>query len=369
VSRKLIHEIYWIRALACLSVVMIHAVTRTVVFYELPETTITFFRTIQMLLMFATPMFILLSEVVLSSAYPNGLPKGFYKKRFQFIFLPYIFVAILYTFFFTWLNGNNSIKEMLDLAYRNIVLAEWHGYFIIIIFQFYILHGLFNRYLKKLPMWSVLLGAFLLNSVYLYVVNFVEPMEFPNADVIWSHYSKLLFVAWVFYFAVAYYVGKNLDSLRKYWKLGLGISSIVTVASLSVIMYLYHSKILTATSSLRLDIVFYTVSLFFVLLFLLSRLKSVPKFILIISKYSFSIYLLHMMAMYGVDNYLPKMHIGLYTILMFAIGVLLPMAVSYVASYLPISKYIIGQLKPIPTSLLKKSKEEKYSNENKVEVG
>ena len=67
--------------IACLSVVFIHAITRTKVAYELPDSTVTFYETIQMMIMYATPMFVLISEVILSHVYKESLPKRLFQEK------------------------------------------------------------------------------------------------------------------------------------------------------------------------------------------------------------------------------------------------------------------------------------------------
>lgn len=84
--KKQISEVYWIRGLACLSVVFIHALTRTMSNYELPASTVEILKIVQISLMFATPMFILIFEVILGNAYWDRSRINFLEKDFRFYF-------------------------------------------------------------------------------------------------------------------------------------------------------------------------------------------------------------------------------------------------------------------------------------------
>jgi probable poly-beta-1,6-N-acetyl-D-glucosamine export protein len=343
-AKKQIQEIYWIRALACLSVVMIHAITRTTVVYDLPEATITFFRTIQMMIMFATPMFVMISEVILANAYPTNLPKKFFYSRFSYIFLPYLLVPVLYVIFFALLRGYD-LSQMFAAYQRYILDAKWHGYFIIIIFQFFILHALYITVFKKVPAWIMLTVTFAINVYYLYKVNF-DPFSLPEG--LYNN-ARLPFWGWIFYFTVAFYFGKNIDVMKKHFKKGFIISFIASIAGLSTVLYLYLTEVLVVVSSLRLDIMFYTIPLFFALFYLFSKIPTVPRAVLLINKYAFAIYLLHMLVIEMINLVLPKMNIGLYTILVFGVGVLGSIFMAFLLSKVPFSQFVIGKIRSMPS--------------------
>src|SRR5690606_21810644 len=92
---------------------------------------------------------------------------------------------------------------------NNFFLGDFHGYFIIIIFQFYILHIIFTKYLSHFSPKLMLIITFTINFSYLAFFNFVEPFNIPFAENIWTQKSSLPFLGWVFYFALAFYGGRN----------------------------------------------------------------------------------------------------------------------------------------------------------------
>ena len=76
--RMQIKEIFVIRCLSCLSVVLLHVVSMVLMIQEeslaSAAHTVDAFRT---LLMFSTPAFIFISEFLLARSYPGGVPAGF----------------------------------------------------------------------------------------------------------------------------------------------------------------------------------------------------------------------------------------------------------------------------------------------------
>src|SRR5690625_7952470 len=114
---------------------------------------------IYVLFTFGTPTFIFISMLLISYSYPNGLPKGFLWRRFQLILLPFIFMAIFYSadmnIFNQLLAGN--MTEVFSSATWSTILSNvignlmggYHGYFILIIFQFYILAYFLYKFLSK----------------------------------------------------------------------------------------------------------------------------------------------------------------------------------------------------------------------------
>ena len=64
--------IFWMRAIACLSIVIIHSITTTFSkMHSVPHSTS--LRLFQLLLMFSTPMFVFISEFLLAKNYGSKL--------------------------------------------------------------------------------------------------------------------------------------------------------------------------------------------------------------------------------------------------------------------------------------------------------
>ncbi|KMJ59064.1 hypothetical protein AB685_08325 [Bacillus sp. LL01] len=343
---KQIHEIYWIRATACLSVVFIHALTRTYTNYEVPGSTVQLLQTIQILLMFATPMFILISEVISSRVYPDALPNNFFKKRFKFLFLPYIFTPFLYGLYQFFVNKSSLEKVRGDIL-DDIFLGAWHGYFIVIILQFMVIHWIYIKWLKNVSAWTMLSITFVINVAYLYIANYQTKL-LPLFMQEWLPFIRMPFIGWIFYFTVAYYAGRYINELKENRKWAFPFSIVATGITGYLLASIFTSGAYTLLSSVRLDILFYTVSLFFALFYFFSYMPTVPKIIMFISKYSFPIFLLHYLSFNLINIVLPEMNIKWYALTLFLAGVFGSVLLARIINLLPFGKYIVGPIRKAP---------------------
>ncbi|MCA1320413.1 acyltransferase family protein [Bacillus tianshenii] len=358
--KQQINEIYWIRAIACLSVVFIHSLTDTYSSYDLPDNTINMMHTAQLMFMFATPMFVLIFEVILGNAYSDKIPNKFFQKRFLYLFLPYIFIPViygLYDIYFSNITKSEAPKAIL----ADILLASWHGYFIIIILQFVVIHAIFVKFFTKIPAWIMLAASFILNTAYLYVANF-QFQWFPQ--IMQDNYFlvRIPFLGWIFYFTVAYYVGKNLKTVKANRKWGFPLAIAATSFSLYNVIAQFKAGTIVNVSSIRLDLLFYTVSLFFFFYYLFSFVKKVPKAVLFISKYSFSIYLLHYISFDLIKRILPEMNMALYGLTLFLAGVFGSILISSLINLLPMSRFVIGPIRS-PRKQKKQNHEKKWKEQ------
>ncbi|WP_226682003.1 acyltransferase family protein [Sutcliffiella horikoshii] len=344
--KKQIHEIYWIRAVACLTVVMIHSLTRTYATYELPDTTVDYIRSIQIVLLYATPMFILISEIVIAKVYPDKLPRSFYKKRFLYLFLPYVLTPFLYGLFHLFVE-NDSWRIVQQGILDKLLLGAWHGYFIIIILQFVFIHYLFIRFLKKISPWLILSVTFIINVVYLAIANLRSDL-LPQLMQDQLSFVRMPFLAWIFYFAVAFYVGKYMEDVKGNRRWGFPMAIGATAVTGFLLYKIFTSGVFTQLSSVRLDIMFYTISLFFVIFYFFSFFPTVPNAVMFISKYSFQIFLLHFLVFDIADLFVPEIDIRAYAIIMFIGGVFGSVLLAKIIHLLPIGKYIVGPIKSMP---------------------
>ncbi|MGR5978939.1 acyltransferase family protein [Bacillus cereus] len=96
-SDNRIKELDFIRFVACFSVVMIHTLHRTIYEREVwDQETNDILTFIQLSLMFATPLFILISEIITVYSYRDFIPKGFLWRKIKFIVFPYFMMTIIY---------------------------------------------------------------------------------------------------------------------------------------------------------------------------------------------------------------------------------------------------------------------------------
>ncbi|MFO7887386.1 MAG: acyltransferase family protein, partial [Eubacteriales bacterium] len=204
-KRKRIDEVYFLRSIAIMCVVTVHTVTRIIEIYG--QGSILFgnqqliLMTIRLFATFGTPIFIFLSELLLAYAYSDKIPEGFLKKRFRLILIPYISMAFLYAFILMHETGSFGqdgeifiyIKYVLENLYTGFYR---HGYFIIVIFQFYFIHMLFYKKLKNISSKKLLISTFIINVAFLMFFNFNNPYDYKYGFEIWRVATWGSFPAW-----------------------------------------------------------------------------------------------------------------------------------------------------------------------------
>lgn len=345
-QKKLINEIFLMRSISCLSILLLHSLARA---YADESNTVNLIR---VLLTFGTPTFIFISEFILSRSYPNELPSNFWAKRLKYVMVPYVlfgtFFAVLKAFEQSLSTGTNLLSSFGQFFWRHLLLGDFHGYFILVIFQFYLLHYFFNKHLQKWKPSVVMGSAFLINIAYLGFFNFVKPYPTEIGVYIWEKFYWIPFLGWVFYFSLAYYCGKHfslfINLLNKYSKWVIVSPFILG----SICLFLYGTKILPIISSKRVDMVFFTTSMIFLIYYIATKIPKVPKFFVWISQYSFGIYLIHpvfLAVMYVVFKRLSlENHPSLLTGLYFFASLLLSIASTFVLNKIPFGYYFAGRI-------------------------
>ncbi|ARI76307.1 acyltransferase family protein [Halobacillus mangrovi] len=348
-KRAYINEIFFIRFIACLCVVFIHSITLSQQNYELSAFTSDMFYQFKMTLMFATPVFVMISEFLLSYSYPDRMPKAkpFWKKRFLYIFVPYLIMSVIYTLYGLWAGSGITWSGFVDLFFDKTVLGVWHGYFVLIIFQFYALHFLLKKYFDRYPPLVMIGLSLVINVLYLGFFNLKGSSSFPALAFLWDHY-KLPFLGWIFYFTIAYYAGKHinvfLDLLRKYRYYAIPAVIITGLIPL----YIRYSNFYSVVSSKRFDIVVYTFFVFCLLYLIAIRMKKTPLFVLWVSSCSYGIYLLHPLVQYNAIRWFEQlpftMTLDVHIALLFILGVGVPMIAVYLLNLIPYGSFVAGKI-------------------------
>lgn len=350
--KQYINEIFTIRAIACLSIVLLHSLNYAIDGYRESLSSIEFFSAsgFGMLLYFGTPTFILISEILIANSYKHHIPKGFLTKRFKYIFVPYIVMAIFYAVVDIYLNELNfNFYTFTIESAKNIFLGDWHGYFILIIFQFYILHALLYN---KLKIWSpskVLIISFIINFIYLAFFRLTDPMNFIFADYIWERFHWMPIFGWLFYFFIAYYIGTNYNKFITYIMKKKYFLVVILAVSVAVMMCLTLTGVFTRTSK-RPDMIFYTLSLVALLFLIASITKRIPKLLSMISRYSFGIYLVHIVfltVLFQPHNMIP---FPIYVVLTFIGSLAGSIFIIYTFNKINIGKFIVGKIGIKPKS-------------------
>lgn len=332
-TKRLYGEVVWFRGVAALTVVTIHALART---NRLTPDVDLF--PVLLPLMFATPVFVFISEYLFSRSYPDGLPEGFYRRRFKYLVLPYVSMGIAYAMYDNW---GESIGDITLAAMGNIFLGKFVGYFVLVILQFYVLHHVLHRHLRRWNPWVVLAVAFAISAAYLTFFNTVSTPPGEVAEFVWGRGYWLLAAGWIFYFALGYYAGRYREEILAVIDRRRIAVIAGTLAAGGLLLLSLNSGVFRFISSKRPDLLLYAPMVIALLALCSLQWPQPPRFLLLVSNYSFSIYLLHW---FTVDNLSPlHPHPAVNTLGFVIVGVGSSILVSKAVNVFPWGKYLVGR--------------------------
>ncbi|TQR18163.1 acyltransferase family protein [Psychrobacillus soli] len=347
---KEVDEIYILRAVSCLAIVFIHSISSILNYWETPYDTKEILTNIQMFLMFGTPVFIFISEFVISYKYKNTLKTNFLRNRLKFILIPYFFMALLHTIIWTFKSGDiiSNLGQFSISLVRSIFLGEFIGYFILIIFQFYIMHILFVKYISNhVKPKYIIAFCIIINVLYLGFFNFSEPIT--GLSYLWERYY-MLFPAWLIYFCIGYYSGVYYSNFKKFIVQNSHYIMQLPVVAVLLMYFIHINDIISIVSSKRIDIVIYTLSMVIFIFCIGDRFNNQQKkFFKWMSSYSIGIYLLHPIFILIIELFVPikkgsVIIIALYIVLTFIFSVLSSMMVMNFLNRFNLGKYLVGNL-------------------------
>ncbi|WP_350560636.1 acyltransferase family protein [Psychrobacter sp. CAL346-MNA-CIBAN-0220] len=348
-NKNYINEIFILRAVACLSVVLLHSIEVTQLDVSIINDKLNIIITIiRVLLTFGTPTFIFISILLISYSYPNGLPSNFLVRRLKLIMLPYLSMAVFYAVI-VGVVESISTKEIIINIFFNI-LGNYHGYFVLIIFQFYLLSYFFHNYLSRKNPFVIITISLIINLFYLGVFNFSNsPIDSELVNYFWKRGHWIPFIGWVFYFTLAYYIGRNyslfLSILDKNRRLIL-----VATIFFAILTAILSSLELIPVSSKSYIMVFFTTSMIGTLYNIFTKIKNTPYLIMQISRYSFPIYLLHLFYLIIINKVLGILGVDwtVFKIVFLFIGsIIASMITTYLLNKLKIGKYLVGGINNI----------------------
>lgn len=187
-SKQNIVELQYVRAFAILAVLIIHVTATATVTVPIGSLTYPFYQMANQLSMFAVPVFVMISGIVLFYRYYDSWNVSqiwvFYRKRLQYIVIPFVLWSIFYYVYNQWVS-----LHRIDFDWRQFIqLAQWgktsyHLYFMVIIIQFYAVFPLLLTLVRKLRVGAgsvVLIGLFAQTAVYS-IHHWVKPIAHLSA--------------------------------------------------------------------------------------------------------------------------------------------------------------------------------------------
>ena len=126
-------------------------------------------RIFQLLLLYATPMFVFISEFLLAKQYKTKVKDGFFKQKLLTLGIPYIIINLGLAYVY---GHPKNFEDYMD----SVVFMMFHGgtltYFIVIIFQFYLLHIVFAKHLVKLNPIKLVIYSLIITTLFWAMRNF-----------------------------------------------------------------------------------------------------------------------------------------------------------------------------------------------------
>ena len=328
----MIKEWSLLRVIACLSVVFLHSTSQIGFVMDPPD--MKYYDFFRIILCYATPTFIVLSEIILANRYKKGLPRGFFGKRFRYVYIPFLIFAIIDSFVGKYLSPDALLVNQIFL---NIFLGTYAGYFVLIIMQFYFLHYLVLRY--KISMKILFPISLIVMFYHLYLINSSpSPVE---SDL----YLKLPFTAWFGYFTIALIIGRNYEKiaekLREYkWYTLLGI--IISI----FIIFINYQLGNQVVYSRRFDLFPLVISISCAVI-AWGQLIPNYKIINLISNYSFPIYLIHWQVQRLIAPHITSYFNSTFNsvLVLFVLSLFVSIILIKIISLLPFGKFIVGNVK------------------------
>lgn len=345
-ERKMNAEIFVLRSVACLSIALLHAM------YRVYDGTAPWVESMGLLLTFGTPVFVFISQFILSFAYPNEIPAGYWGKRVKYILLPYICFGALYAGLkgvdMAVSSGVPLLEAFTYYLWRHLLLGDFHGYFILVIFQFYGLNYLFQKYAKRFRLRTVLAGSIAINAAYLAFFNFTQPVDTFFGPYLWEKMYWIFFPGWLIYFTAGYYLGLHEAWFRKKLLRFRPYVLMLPVLTGSLVLYVNGSGWITVHSSKRIDMLLFSLSMIFMLFAIASMMKKVPQILEWCSRYSFGIYLLHplLLALFAkLPSFMGLQNLGVFSVvLQFVLCVAGSALIMNAVSRIPGAAFVFGRI-------------------------
>ncbi len=316
-KRRWLNELPYIRGIAALGILIIHATGAFVMQSEFGSRAMNLGIFLNQFFRFGSPVFMMISGMVIFYNYRSrdALDTGrFYKKKIRNIFIPYLIWNLVYYYHKL---GLDLSAEGLRMLFTDILWGKGysHLYFIFLIFQFYILVPWFLSFLPKemeeRPYRLIGLSFLFQFLIISYSRYFLPAISEGFIGFYRRIYWKTV-LAWQYYFILGGTIGvhyfKILDWIKENWnkiKLAFFLTSLAYVGQVYYSVYKAGSvNIYGRFGSLRpTTMVFASVTILF-LLGLSHGFVGKREILKNIGIYSFGIYFSHPLVLDLLKDYL-----------------------------------------------------------------
>jgi peptidoglycan/LPS O-acetylase OafA/YrhL len=372
-KRPHVYELDPLRACTALSVIAVHVLAATAflngsgVGYAIQNALLVSFHFTREIFMFVTAF--ALVYVYNGHRFPVG---QFWKKRSLGVIFPYVFWSLVYVVNTHPSSWSTFLKTALfDVATGN---ASYQLYYILLTIQFYLIFPLFMGLLKRWDRhpWLLLLGSFVL-QVLLFYVDYHTVQRSGNA--FWhtvAVYQDRFVLMYQFYFVLGGLAALHFEQVRsfvlRHARLIMGLFALTLLAlwvHFAQQISVYHESMGYATSVLQPSMVFYSVAVIGLALWLCARwargLAGLPsqeinnrlsvRLWSLCSDASFGVYLIHVLILNQLlGRLLPLLPgswpVALRVVLLWCAVAALSLAVSSALMYTPWLSRLVGRAGP-----------------------
>ncbi|TDM12131.1 acyltransferase family protein [Macrococcus lamae] len=334
-------ELNYLRVFLCMLIITTHILTEYAVSNEPDDFQIKVLYWIRMIVIVGTPGFIILSQLLVTLNYKETLPRNYLISRVQFILLPYLVMGM----FYSYSESEDRNISFMSQFYENIILGNWYGYFVIVIMQFYLLNYLIYKINPAiLGSKLALILSIIVNAVYLYAYEFVEPVKtFMDAHYPISFNTFIL--GWISYYFIGSYIGLNYDAILEFLEKHLTLLLVGTVLSFLLFIFGREHDYWNVTSY-NFATILYTACLFLLLIKFSTIFKTfMANTVAQVSAYSFFIYLLHPIILDAIFSYTQRFqgHTLIFIPITLLIVIGCCIGIGSVLKEFPIFKYVMGK--------------------------
>ncbi|MGF9697503.1 acyltransferase [Paenibacillus sp. MABNR03] len=373
-----IEEWTQLRGIAFLAIVMQHNIAEYIYRSDIEQPDSIMLTMIYHLTRFGTPTFVFLSGVMLFYHHRQARPEytRFIRKRFGDIYVPFVLWTLIYWLsvrIFTpefWTSGTLDVRSLIREFF--IPQTGYHLWFVIMIFQFYVLFPLFwigvqlvYRQIIKLtritPIRSVLflvlfaagIYGLLMKWSYYDMGGWAASLSQPWSTLL--EYRSYSWVMYWFYFLLGAVCAWAVDTWRNW-----SVRALPWMVSVFIGMYIWlgYDVLRGSGDVVNLNISTYLKPTTFIIImaqmfmlygFLILLRGKTTKFLNLltwIGRYSFGGYLVHALIIYAIAYFTRPLQLGGWhlpiTLLSFLVTAAIALAISCGLSRLPGSRYTVG---------------------------
>ena len=338
-------KIVWadnLRAFATISVILLHVASSGLYLYGSVSTTSWMIGNIyDGVVRYCVPFFLMLTGALLY-AKPYR-PTDFFKKRFLRIVIPFLFWSCIYIINVMYTNWSSISPTTCRHLIKTIYFmfkdgASYHLWYIYMLIGIYMIFPIIKRWLDNATKQEI--------RYYLIVWFVVTTVSMPYFELFKTNIDVRYFSGYLGYTIVGYYLTAKINYVKTYiplllFAVGTGITVVGTYIQTKTNGHFYESFY----DFLSPNVIMASVGLFLIIKNIEIRNKILNKIISIVSKYSYGIYLSHVIVLI----YLTKAGIHWSYInpivgspLTTVICLILSLLLTWLISKLPFGKYISG---------------------------